>query len=524
MLNKILFVIILFEFTLSFYNYLSFSLHMLQLSSYHNPTHKLYENNHSRFIYAPYKAFLLIPSLSMMAGGGLLTPLLIFSALLMAWFSYISKPLPAKKPFVVTARVKRLYTTALLLFLICTYLAFNCPLCRPAFLLSLMGAFSIFIYPFTRLCNSINHPIEKAISNYYIHDAEKILKSRPEMTVIGITGSFGKTSTKYFLNSILSDHFQSLMTPESYNTTMGVVRTIREQLRPTHTHFVVEMGARHEGEIKEICDIVHPNMGIITSIGEQHLETFLTLDTIVKTKMELYQAVKDKGTVFLNIDSPAIRDNIPAHGKIITYGIANQADYNATDLTVNELGISFCVRDTGGNVCRFTTKLLGAHNVVNILGAIAVANTLGVPLFRMTSAVARLTPVPHRLEIKPAGENVIIDDAYNSNPIGAKAALDALNLCQGMKIIVTPGMVELGERENELNYEFGCQISDICDFVCLVGKKDHIYEGLMSKNYPKDKIFRTLDVKEAINHALALEKSCEGKKYILLENDLPDNY
>ena len=122
------------------------------------------------------------------------------------------------------------------------------------------------------------------------------------------------------------------------------------------------------------------------------------------------------------------------------------------------------------------------------------------------------------------GENVIIDDAYNSNPTGAKAALDALDLCNGMKIVVTPGMVELGEREYELNKIFGTQIADIADYVCLVGKKDHIYEGLIEKGYPQDKIFRTLDVREAINHALALENTSTGKKYILLENDLPDNY
>ena len=275
---------------------------------------------------------------------------------------------------------------------------------------------------------------------------------------------------------------------------------------------------------KEICDIVHPNMAIITSIGEQHLETFGNIETIVKTKLELYDAVSESGTAFLNIDSDFIRENLPTKGNIITYAINRPADYQAFDLSVSEFGISFSVKDKRGNTGRFTTKLLGSHNVTNILGAIALCNTLGMSLESMKIPVARLEAVPHRLEIKSGGENVIIDDAYNSNPQGAKAALDALNLCDGMKVIVTPGMVELGDREYELNRIFGTQIADICHYVCLVGTKDHIYEGLLEKGYPQDKIYRTNDVRDAINHALNLENKIGGKKYILLENDLPDNY
>lgn len=524
MLNTILLVIILLEFTICYYNYLTFSLHMLQLSSYHNPTHLLYEDNNKRYIYAPYKIFLLIPPV-LVAFFGLNAGTGIASILLLMWFCFISKPLPAKKPFVVTSRIKRLYTTAFLLYFAVMAVFLACVRCNRSLVLTLLASFNLFIYPLTRLANKLNAPIERQVANYYIRDAEKILKHKGHMEVIGITGSFGKTSTKYFLQSILASRYESLMTPASYNTTMGVVRTIRENLKPTTTHFVVEMGARHKGEIKEICDIVHPNMGIITSIGEQHLETFHTVDTIVKTKLELYDAVKmSSGVTFFNIDSDLIRENLPQEGNIVTYGIEHEADYMAYDLLVSELGISFSVRTPKGETHRFTTKLLGKHNVVNILGSIAAASYCGIALDDMTVAVATLTPVPHRLELKPSGDSVIIDDAYNSNPTGAKAALDALNLCGGMKIIVTPGMVELGEREYELNKIFGTQIADVCDYICLVGKKDHIYEGLLEKGYPQEKIFRTLDVKEAINHALALTNTVGGKKYILLENDLPDNY
>lgn len=522
MINQILLVIIYLCITISFYNYLTFGLHMFQLSSYHNPTLRLYEDTNKRNIDAPYKYFLFIPGFCALARAPWRTPLLVLGLLVALWFVWVSKPLPAKKPFVITARVKRLYFTATVLYF---------GLCAGAFfllcagfvpLLAMAPLLIFFVYPLLRLCNTINAPIEKAVGNYYINDAKKILQNS-NLTVIGITGSFGKTSTKYFLNSILSAHFQALMTPASYNSTMGVVRTIREMLRPTHTHFIVEMGARHQGEIKEICDIVHPETGIITFIGEQHLETFGTIDTIIKTKMELADAVKGKGPIFVNLDSDTIAQHLPDQ-HYITYGMKRPSDYTAFDLSVNEYGVSFSVKTPDGTAQRFTTKLLGAHNVVNILGAIAMAHHLGMNLPQMVAPVAQLAAVPHRLELKPAGDSVIIDDAYNSNPTGAKAALDALNLCHGMKIIITPGMVELGDMEYELNYQFGKQIAEICDFACVVGKKDHIYKGLIDAGYPEEKILRTHDVKIAINHALGMENTVGGKKYILLENDLPDNY
>ena len=161
----------------------------------------------------------------------------------------------------------------------------------------------------TVIGNIVNSPIEKANRQYYINDAKKMLKACPDLKVIGITGSYGKTSVKYYLSTVLKAKYNVLMTPESYNTPMGVVKTIREQLRPTHEVFVCEMGARHVGDIKEICDIVFPEYGIITSIGEQHLETFKSIDNIIKTKFELYDAVSDKSKMFLNGDTENNKSN-----------------------------------------------------------------------------------------------------------------------------------------------------------------------------------------------------------------------
>jgi len=161
---------------------------------------------------------------------------------------------------------------------------------------------------FVILVNLLNSPLERAISNWYISDAKRILREMPHLIVIGITGSYGKTSTKYFLAKLLSYKYNTLMTPGSFNTPMGVVKTVREQLRPIHDVFVCEMGAKHVGDIKELCDLVNPRYGILTAIGPQHLDTQGTMENIEKTKFELPYALPDDGTAFLSYDYDRIRN------------------------------------------------------------------------------------------------------------------------------------------------------------------------------------------------------------------------
>ena len=138
------------------------------------------------------------------------------------------------------------------------------------------------------------------MNRWYINDAKKIIKNCPDLLVIGITGSFGKTSVKYFLDELLSVKYNVLKTPGNFNTTLGVVKTIRSSLRATHDIFLCEMGAKNIGDIKEICDIVHPKMGIITSVGEMHLESFKSIENVRKTKFELADSLPENGKIFLN--------------------------------------------------------------------------------------------------------------------------------------------------------------------------------------------------------------------------------
>jgi len=442
----------------------------------------------------------------------------VLFALSMLLGAVFSLPKKAKKPLVCTMRVKRLFITAGILYIIIS-------LCAFAFNAELVASALMFLLSpvFVMLANLINKPIEKAISNFYINDAKKLI-SNSNAKVIGITGSYGKTSVKYYLSTLLKAKYNVLMTPESYNTPMGVVMTIRKSLTPLTEIFVCEMGAKRVGEIKEICDIVNPDHGIITSVGPQHLETFKTLDNVKKTKFELADALSENGMLFLNGND----ENINAHKggrKNISYTVNGNGSYNATDVKVSEKGTTFTVTSPDGERGEFSTKLIGTHNVLNITGAIAVAHSLGIEFSRLKMQVMRLESVPHRLELVPKGKDIIIDDAFNSNPSGAKAALETLSYFEGMKILLTPGMVELGEKQDELNREFGENAAKVCDYVILVGKKqtESINEGLLKAGYPLDKIFIAYDFTEAINHAYSLNSKGE-KKIILLENDLPDNY
>ena len=367
--------------------------------------------------------------------------------------------------------------------------------------------------------------MEKMVTNYYINDAKKMLRSVPDMKIIGVTGSYGKTSVKYYLHTLLQDKFNTLITPESYNTPMGVVKTIRESLKSTHEIFVCEMGARHVGDIKEICDIVHPHHGVITSIGPQHLETFFNMDNIIGTKYELADALPSDGMLFLNGDNEYVVGNADKYKNTIFYRTSSDGEgYRASDIKLSQLGTEFTVTTPEGEKEQFQMRLVGEHNVINVVGAIAIAHKMGISLKELRVPVRRIQPVAHRLQMIERGNVTIIDDAYNSNPVGSKAAVETLAMFDGVRILVTPGMVELGKEEDEFNYKFGTYAAKCCDYILLVGRKHTkpIENGVLDSGFAKEKchVYDTLE--DALSCAYSIKE--EGHKFILLENDLPDNY
>ena len=436
-----------------------------------------------------------------------------------------------KKPFKYTARVKRmLITFFILITAIFVGAFFSSKTVNSHFVNNIpfiiIGC-GLYLTPIlVPLSNLINKPIETAINNWYIGDAKKKLASMPDLHKVGITGSYGKTSMKFYLSELLSSQYETLKTPESFNTPMGVTITVRRDLKPTHEYFICEMGARRVHEIKELCGIANPHDGIITSVGPQHLETFGSIENVVNTKFELADCVKaNGGRIYLNYDNELIRAKVSEYPNAVTYGTAEGSMWRGSDVTVSDRGTEFTVTDPDGKTCRFGTKLLGEHSVQNLLGAIAYACGTGIPMEKLVLPVKRIAAVPHRLQLLDKGGGVTyIDDAYNSNPSGCRAALAVLGLFDACRILVTPGMVELGAKQNELNFEFGQEAAKACDYIVLVGKAQTqpIYDGIKDAGFDMEKVY----VADGLNDALAKANSypTDKKRVVLLENDLPDNY
>ncbi|MDR1096664.1 MAG: UDP-N-acetylmuramoyl-tripeptide--D-alanyl-D-alanine ligase [Tannerella sp.] len=430
-----------------------------------------------------------------------------------------------KKALVYTHRAIRLHLTASLVSLLSVAAAFfftgnfNVPLLT-VWLLDVLS-FAVLM-----LSNKMNAPVESAINRGYRKDAKRILEQHKDLIVIGITGSYGKTSTKHYLHRILSEKYNVLMTPGSYNTTLGVIRTVREHLKSCHEVFIVEMGAKQTGDIKEICDLVHPSIGILTSVGEQHLESFKTIENVQKTKFELIDSLPENGLAVLNADFEHITSRRVNHVKTFYYSFSNdRADCHIEDVRYSNSGTSFTVKQKDGTTDSFSTKITGRHNLSDILAGILVAGYLNVEKNATGYAVNHIEQVEHRLNIRQTQAGItIIDDAYNSNPHGAEMALEVLKGFQsGKRIIVTPGMIELGDRQFDCNYTFGKQLSDAADYVIIVGayNREAIVKGLKDGGFDEEKLYQASSFNDAMKH---INPRLAKGDVILYENDLPDTF
>ena len=293
--------------------------------------------------------------------------------------------------------------------------------------------------------NLLLWPVEEAFRRYYLADARKKLRAVGP-TVVGVAGSYGKTSTKEITATILGARWRMLKPPGSYNTPMGLSRVLREQLEPSHEVFVAELGDYVPGDIRFLCDLVGPKVGILTTIGPEHLERFKTMERIVQTKEELIDALPPDGVAVVNQDDPLVRaigDRAAARGlRVVRYGQTEPgAQVRARDVETTRDGLRFTVEADGHGEASFSVGLLGRHNVMNVLAATGAALALGMTLPEIARAARRIEPVEHRLQpIQGAGGVLVIDDTYNSNPRGAAEALAVLGeLPGGKKVLVTPG-------------------------------------------------------------------------------------
>lgn len=393
--------------------------------------------------------------------------------------------------------------------------------------------------------NASLQPYETGLQEGFANEARAVLK-KYNPTVVGITGSYGKTSTKVILREILSSVAPTFVPPGSINSYMGVTREIREKLQPIHKYAVIEMGAYYIGSIRRMCTLTPPNAAIITAIGIMHLERFGGQDSVLKAKSELAQAVPEDGILVVNGDDINCRRIAKENPKktVLHYGWDESngpLDAIIFDVTANDKGSNFKIKYKG-EVYEGFTQLLGKPLLSNALAAFTLACALGIAPQTVISAMRNVRTEKNRLEpvkvpistlkvkengngAEPSpGEVLRLNDAYNSNPIGFAAALDVLGqVSGGRKILVTPGMIELGDRQELENKKAAEKAASVCDLVLVVGDTNRkaLTDGLVAGGLDSQKCQNFDDMHTALTY---LSTFCKDGDVVLIENDLGDLY
>ena len=375
---------------------------------------------------------------------------------------------------------------------------------------------------------NILKPQEKSIQKKFMQEAYHHFRKVNPYT-IAITGSFGKSSVKNALGDVMQVTVGSTFWPNhGINTKMGITRHIREYLNIGHAYAIIEMAAYRKGSIAALCDFTPPQIGIITAIGAMHLERFGSLETIYEAKTELARAIPDNGTLICNGDDPGARRAAQEHAKQTTllYGFDNSQN----DLACHMANIGFSNKGSTFELMwkdkKYSgqTQLLGRPALSNLMAVFTASCALGACPEFVIAAIANIQPMKNRLSIEKAGNTTYIMDAYNSNPSGFRSALEVLSaLGQSRKILMTPGMVELGQLQFEENYKIGQASAAVCDLVLLVGdtNRDALKRGLLDEGFPAANIKEFNKRDDAF---VALKELTNDGDTILIENDLPDLY
>lgn len=440
----------------------------------------------------------------------------------------------AKKPLAMTGRAWRILITGVALSVLSVFGAWGVAHLLlggwPLDVVAYFGALALVVYFTSRVLTIADWglaPLQATINQRYLR-AARVKLDRWEPTVIGVTGSYGKTSTKSFIEKLLAHDGDVLATPGSYNTTLGVVRTINENLSENHRYLVLEMGAKQRGDIAEIADFTRPHMAVLTAIGPAHLESFGSLDDIRRGKYEIVEGLRDGGVAVMNTDNPDVRAlaNETRNVRVVRYGLdpSGDPDITARDVLTSADGTSFRLLDSrSGAYVDAITTLVGRHAIGNVLGAAAVAVEAGRGLVGLAGAIRRLEAVEHRLQIiKGAGGVTVIDDAYNSNPDGAAAALEVVGaMAARSKVVVTPGMVELGELQPEANQRLGELAGRVADTLIVVARVNR--EALVAGARRGGRA-TVIPVETLAAAQEELKTLLAPGDVVLFENDLPDHY
>ena len=449
---------------------------------------------------------------------------IIFSAAMLLLAYYEDDPRKfGKKKLVLTNRAKGIYLVSLLVsFAFQLIVYFSGSLSRPEVLIMLIQS-----PPFVLILSVILlSGKEKRLQRKLVDEAhDKFVKISPY--TVGVTGSFGKTSVKNLLGDILSLTLGPTFWPQKgINTEMGITREIRERMNEYDKYAVVEMGAYHMGSIQKLCNLTPVNAAIVTAVHFVHLERFGGVEEVYKAKSELPQNVPQAGILVVNGDNAGARKMATEFKKDKTfiYGLETnlgQLDSVMKDIETKVDGTSFTIL---WNQEKYTghTRMHGRGALSNILGCFTMACALGAKPEMVLAVVRDIEPVSNRLEVKDYKSFIQINDAYNSNPKGFLYALEVMRDLPGKRrVLLTPGMIELGNKVYEENKNIAIQAAKICDHVIIVNdvNKKSLFEGLKEGGLRDDQIkyFSTRD--EALVYYQSIRQ--EGDIF-LLENDLPD--
>jgi UDP-N-acetylmuramoyl-tripeptide--D-alanyl-D-alanine ligase len=429
-----------------------------------------------------------------------------------------------KKKLVLTARAKRILGVAVVMSFIA---GLAVSVLYPPLWLWLVP---IHLLPIALVVsNLLLMPVESSIQHKFWQEAhDKLLKLKP--TIVGITGSFGKTSVKHILGHVLDMNAPTLLTPGSVNTPMGIARVVREQLDTRHRFFVCEMGAYGPGSIDRLCRLAPPNIAVITAVGYAHYERFKSLDVVALTKLELAEAVVTKGGKVIIaeqvLDFDPARNFYALHRpEVISVGSSSNADLRMLAIRQTAAGTETDL-EWQGRQFTVTAPLYGEHHGLNLALVVATAVALGISVDNILLSLRSTPQIKHRLEVKrqPNG-SVIIDDAYNSNPVGFASGLNVLDILRkdnGRRILVTPGMVELGTAHEEEHRKIGTVAGSHVD-VLLPVVPERI-AGMIAAYKVANPTGLVIPCENFARAQAWLSTNLQAGDSVLLENDLPDLY
>jgi len=444
-----------------------------------------------------------------------------------------------RKPLKYTAKIKLIMALSSLLVFFLSFFVSNLFSNNLYKIISLVFMYTLglyFSYIFLIIINILLYPVDMFIKEIMVFFAKNKLKkltlnqykydsglARTDsrrlpgtgLKIIGVAGSYGKTGMKDLIATVLEEKYHVVKTPESFNTPIGIAKTILSQVDDKTEVLVIEMGEYYSGDIRNICKIAPPQIGVITGINEAHFERLKSIDNSIRTIFEIAQNMKSDGILVLNGKDRNIKNNYKkflSDQETYLYSAKGKMEFN---------------EDAPGFIYqKMFFPVLGQYNLDKIDGVIHIAKKLGLTDQEVQSGLKKIKTPAHRLQpVLNREKNIlVIDDSYNGNPDGVEEAIKTLSLFKKRrKIFVTPGLVEIGTKSRVVHERIGKRLNDVIDLVILVKNSmtPYIENGLVESGFNKKNIIWFNSMMEAQNNLGSILKSGD---VVLFQNDWPDNY